>query len=420
MSKIKDYEQKLKDNVTLTEMHLPEGKNIWTCHQIRKQKTSFYLTSYDTMNSQPISVDSDLIKYRSKICPYHGLHRSFLTTKTPDIKVKDEFKDNYTIRFCSDLFINMIKEARLDFNGTELQFMNTVSLKLNKDPSPQTLNNPTSHLIPTSIFYYPPWSYSRGKSMYFPLQVCGDLDNLDHNINYNLDLSNLIIMEKDGEIISYDKSKLEIVGNVDKISVPRMIGIYTTLTRAECSHNICLGSDDAPADYFVKNIYYIEKEEDLGKKIDIRFDSKKTDPVSQIDWGVINMTQTNINKDITFTYSDNLTPVKTSTLVSSVDTIFRNLDSFITEVALRPMCKMRQPGINTWKNSVIIQEDDRKFSPSLTFDGGELVFSLNYENSEDKFVGFCIMHRMTRFRFTSYPKTEEERKKSGSTIEEIR
>ena len=450
MSKINEYEKKLESNPTLRRMHLPEGENIWTSHQIRKQKTSFHLKTLHVMDCQPISTDSDLFRYRSKVCPYHGLHRSFFTTKTPDIRVKDEFREEYTINFCADLFINMINEAQLEFNNTELHSFNTVVLKEWKvDNLTQTafyelgnythLTSPSSHLRATKISFFPPWTYSQGKSMYFPLQLCGDRDDLDHKLDFDLDLSKLIIMKKDGVRIPFDKSKLEIVGNVDKISVPQLTGEYTTLTTNECKQSVCLGAGDAPADYFVKNIYYSEDDEKkkLGKKVTIRFDSKKTDPVSKVIWGAVNVTQSEKMQDKIFTIpplasiedgtsggdsgvGEDVSPVKISTLISSVDTVFKNLDSHVTETILRsqtdetPIC-----GINIWKNSILLQEDDRKFSPSITYDGGELNFTLNDGEGDDEFIGFCIMERTTCFRFTSYPKTEDERKSMVATIKEI-
>jgi hypothetical protein len=436
MAKIGEYEKKLSSHPVLKQMHLPEGDNIWTSHQIRKQKTSFHLKSLHTMNSQPTAVDSDLIRYRSKICPFHGLHRSFLVTKTPDIKVKQEFQEEYKIRFCQDLMINMINEARLEFNTAELHFFNRMVLNrwkkqgnLSDNDHREIGNQPhlttsSNHLRSTSLSFFPPWTYAQGKSMYFPLQLCGDRDNLDHNIDFILDLSQLLIMEKNGDWIPVEMDKLEIVGNVVKIPVPQLVGEYTTLTKNECSHHVCIGSGDVPADYFVKNVYYQEDDDKvgLGEKITIRFDSKKTDPISRVDWGVINVTRTDRSRGYIFNYGENLSPIKKSSLTSSVDTVFRNLDSHITEVVLNSQSK--EPclsGWNTWRNSILLNEDDRKFSPSMTFDGGDLCFTLCEGESEntDKFVGFCIMERMTCFRFTSYPKTEKERKEMGATIEEI-
>ena len=415
-------------------MHLPEGDNVWTSHQIKKQKTSFHLKSLHTMDSQPIAVDSDLIRYRSKICPFHGLHRSVLVTKTPDIKVKEKFQEEYKIRFRHDLLLNMINEGRLEFNNTELHSFNRMVLikwkkqgKLSNGAYDQLGNHPhlttlSNHLRPVPLSFYPPWTYSQGKSMYFPLQLCGDRDNLDHILDFELELSHLLIMEKNGDNIPVEMDKLEIIGNVDKMPVPQMMGEYTTLTKNECSHNVCIGSGDDPAYYFVKNIYYIEDDDEvsLGKKVTIRFDSKKTDPVSRIDWGAINVTQTEKSKNYVFTSGAEESPIKKSSLESSVDTVFRNLDSHLTEVVLNSETEEPElPGWNSWNNSILLKEDDRKFSPSMTFDGGELSFTLREGHGDDKFTGFCIMERVTCFQFTSYPKTEEERKKMGATIEEI-
>jgi hypothetical protein len=431
MEKIDEYEKRLGGNPVLKLMHLPEKENIWTSHQIKKQKTSFYLRSIHTMDSQPISVDSDTIRYKSKICPFHGLHRSFLMTKTPYIRVKDDYQQDYKIYFGKNLFINMINEARLEFNSTELQFFNQMvlhkHLKLSSFDQEQlgntdALTNPSTHLEPCSLSYYLPWTYSQGKSMYFPLQLCGDQDDLTHIIDFNLDLKNLLIMEKNGHIIPVDMDKLEVVGNVEKIQTPQLVGEYTTLTKNECSHNVCIGSGDSPAYYFVKNVYYQEDKEEIGfgGKVNFTFDQKKKDPVSRIDWGVINTTSSKKHKTYIFGSDDSTSPIKKSSLFSSVDSIFVNLDSRITEVILNSQTdELVVTGWNSWRNTILRKEDDRKFSPSIPIDQGELNFSLKEGEGDQKFKGFCILERMTCFHFVSYPKNEQERKKMGARIVKI-
>ena len=76
------------------------------------------------MDAHNVPTNTELVTYKSKIYPYHGLHKSLLTTVTPEIKTKNGYK----IRFCDDLFISMINEFRLLINDTEIQYGNDKSL----------------------------------------------------------------------------------------------------------------------------------------------------------------------------------------------------------------------------------------------------------------------------------------------------
>ena len=76
--------------------------------------------------------------------PFHSLHRSMLSTLTPEIRAKE----GYEIRFCDDLFISLIREYHLYFNDVELQYGNDKFLNLEYDSALQlnliSLNNEKS------------------------------------------------------------------------------------------------------------------------------------------------------------------------------------------------------------------------------------------------------------------------------------
>jgi len=133
MSNLKKYETMLNDSLIQKEMHLPSGKpndlndknnHLYSVHGNSKKKTLWYRSSWESMSSSNVPTNPDLVTYRSKMFPFHALHKSILTTITPKIKAKD----GYEIRFCDNLFVSMIKEFRLFFNDTELQFGNEKSL----------------------------------------------------------------------------------------------------------------------------------------------------------------------------------------------------------------------------------------------------------------------------------------------------
>lgn len=436
-NKMNRYEEKLKSSSMMVKMHLPKpGDDVFSFHQSGKQKTSWYLSSWQSMAATNVPTNPNLVTYRSKIYPYHGLHRALLTTVTPYIRARE----GYEIRFCDDLFINMVNEFRLVFNDTELQFGNRASLKfdlkrskewemMKADIGNSSLTEWGNVLPSTSIAMYPPMTYSQGRSDYFPLQLCGNRDDLSHVFDYNLQLKDLLRIRRrddddgEGNEVPFSMDLIHVAGNVESIPIPELEGLYTSLTKEECKYNVCLGKEERVPEFFVKSLYYIEDENEIlmGKKTQLKFDSKKSQPVTRIDWGAINVGETERSKDLTFSeHLSGESPVKHTTLDTSIETLFRNRSSYKTERAYHLLSGIPCiPGMNSWENNVLIREDGRKFSPAVCFDGGNMVVMLNEplpENPDAKYLVFSILRYVTRFRFTSYPKTQEERLEVGATI----
>ena len=172
-----------------------------------------------------------------------------MSTITPEIRAKE----GYEIRFCDDLFVNLIREYRLYFNDVELQYGNdkllSFELKLRKDwetvsqevGNRESLTSWTDHLHKEFISLYIPWCYARDKSDAFPLNLCGHNDRLEHIIEFKLKLSELLLIRNsEGEIVEFDESLIEVSGNMDSIPIPEMEGLYTTLTTKECDYVSCL------------------------------------------------------------------------------------------------------------------------------------------------------------------------------------
>ncbi len=428
------YEEMLKESHAMGEMYIPkDGDTIRTIHQITKQKTAWYLSGWKSMPAQNVPTNPELVTYRSKIYPYHGLHRSLLTTVTPEIRAAD----GYQICFCENPFINMVKEFRWSFNDTEFYGGNTKSLKIALHKSglwgsklSEAVGNTSqliewNYILPSQkLAMYMPWSYAKDKSDYFPLQLCGSNDNLSHIIEFNLEISNLILVREveSGDIVRFHPDMVEVVGNLERIPIPEMEGLYSSLPKDTCKHNICVGDDGKEPIYYAHSLYYLEEENEIpfGKKGTIKFDSKKNQPVNRIEWGTVNVKESDISHDLVFT-SSGVTPVKKTSLDTSVETFFRDVDSFKTEEAYDLLTdEPYLPGISVWKNSVLLREDGRKFVPAVLFNGGNMSITLRERRSSDpegaRFLVFAILHYITEIRFTSFPKTQEERLKMGATI----
>ena len=446
-NKINKYENLLDSSVVQKEMHLPTGnpgdlndKNnvLYSVHQRGKQKTLWYKSSWESMTDQNVPTNPEHVTYRSKIFPYHSLHRSMMSTITPEIKAKE----GYEIRFCDDLFINLIREYRLYFNDVELQFGNdkllNFELKLRKDwetisqevGNRESLTSWTDHLRKEFISLYIPWCYASDKSDAFPLNLCGHNDRLEHIIEFKLKLSELLLIRNsDGETVEFDESLIEVSGNMDSIPIPEMEGLYTTLTTKECDYVSCRKDEtNGQKEYFTRSVYYIEDENEtvLGKKVNLKVDSKFTLPVDTVYWGAQNLTDSETEKSIVLHYTHDTfdhSPVKSTRIESSIGVVLDNKSSYKTErgYSLSQFTNTPStPGFNLWKNSVLMKDDPRKFVPGVNLSSGSVTVTLDDKNkTSNKYLVFSLLSHTKKFVFTSYPKTQEERLHASATIMQV-
>lgn len=446
-TKLLKYENLLEQSVIQKDMHLPTGnggdttdsKNVlYSVHQRGKQKTLWYKSSWESMVDQNVPTNPEHVTYRSKMYPFHSLHRSMLSTLTPEIKAKE----GYEIRFCDDLFINLIREYHLYFNDVELQYGNdkflNFELKSSQDwdkfsheiGNRTTLTSWTDHLKKEFVSLYIPWTYSRDKSDSFPLNLCGHNDRLEHIIEFKLKLSELVLIRNSqGEIVDFDPSLVEVSGNVDSIPIPEMEGLYTTLTSKECDYVNCVRDEnEGMKEYYTRSIYYTEDENEtvLGKKVNLKIDSKNTLPVDTIYWGAMNVTETEREKSLVFHYTQDdflKSPIKSTKLESSIGTVLDNKSSYKTErgYSVNQFSRIPDtPGFNLWKNSILVKDDPKKFTPGINFSSGFVTMSLSDKDKTDnKYLAFAILSHSKKFIFTSYPKTQDERLHTGATIIQV-
>lgn len=427
------YEERIISHPVMKEMHIPKkGDTIRSFHRLAMQKTSWYLSGWKSMKARDVPTNPNQVSYPSKIYPYHGLHRSYLVTRTPEIKAKD----GYRVKFCNDLFINMIKEYSLDFDESiQLQYGNTKSLKMSLKKSKdwntysKEVGNNTDYVTNLSsqkICLYIPWTYSIDKSRYFPLQLCGNQNDLSHNIEFRLNLEDhLLIQNADGVRVDFDWELIEVEDNLKRIPIPQMMGLYSSLTSDECKHNICTEVEPNTPDpvYFSESIYYEEdkNEIELGKKTVLKFDTKCDQPITRIDWGAVNIEKTEKEKDLSFDTYLGDSPIDHSTLENSIETILSKVDSYETEIVTRlPYGENCYPGMNRWENNILILEDKRKFTPPVCFDGGNLSVALRAPVKEEekgkKYLIFSVLQYVSRFQFVTYPKNQQERLKIRATL----
>ena len=406
----------MKEELTKSQMqkikHLPEnGQDIFSIHKRDKLKTLWYKSSWETMESMSVPTNRERVTYKSKIYPYHSIHKSVLTTILPTVNVKED--EQVTVSWCEDIFLSMIDNYRLTFNDTELQYGCGKLLYTEKNNikrnSPKLLFASSVKSTPISIEV--PFTYSQTQSDAFPLHLCGQNDRLLHLFQYNLTIKNLLVMkDADGYIIDTDMTKLNIESNYETIPVPELEGLYTT-------H---VGNDgDFISDknsIFITSAQCIEDDNEiqLGKRVKLKIDSLTNYPIEEVVWGAMNTTLTDKYLSCFTTTLSGATPVKSSKLESRSEVILDSKDSFKTEYVYNSDNYVE--GISRWRNS-ICDSDGKKFSPGIVLSGGNLCVNTIDKDDDCKYVVFVILKYTKQYVFKSYPKTQAERLVKGATIE---
>jgi hypothetical protein len=421
LSEYNKFKKDLVNSKTHGFMHLPEEKKkeIFSLHHREKHKTVWYKGGYWVdFESKNSPTDPEFVSYRCPTFPHHSLHRSLLSFRTPKIKVKG----NYKIKFCDNLFINMIKNFHLFHNDVELQHGNT-SYILKDLNFPATNIEPQKELESDFVSIELPYFYSKYRSSAFPLIYCGQKDDLIHRIEFDLDFSNLImIFDEEGFQVKFNSDLIEVENNMERMPVPEMEGLCSFLNEedAKLINSKSDETSNGEKELYTESMYYLEDENEvsLDKKVVLKFPSGYKQPVYSVYWGAQNKTLSDTYKNLSFVKLNPVeSPVSNSKLSSSSGVIINNKSSDKTEFAYH-QCR-GVLGISKWKNSINEKEDGKKFIPGLNFAGGSLTVKLKNDSNveyEDKFTVFCILEYVKRFRFTSYPKTFQERKDMRASL----
>lgn len=436
---LKKYEEQFSDSKTFEYLHKPTDKsderNVMNNAHLRgKGKTVWYKSQWENLEARATANDPEKVEYRSKIYPFHSLLSVVVITRTPHIKAKEGYK----IKFCDDLLINSIREFTIRLNDVELldrpynqQYL-ACYLKEHENwdvfshelGNRENLTEWSTELISEDVSIILPYFFMMDKSDAFPLKYCGVQDKLSMHVEYNLQLSErLLICDNEGNLVDFSHDLIEVEANMELIPIPDMDGRYTTLLPSDIDvYDADLDDTGEGKEMYVEGIYYFEDENEiqLGKKVQLKFDHKCNQPIYHIFWGAMNKTYETREKSINFSMSeDGKSPIKRITkLTSSVGTEIDNSHHYREErahhlLSARPSIS----NIGKWYNGVNRREKGNKLTPGIKFNGGSLILQLTDKNSEEKFVVFAILSYTKRFRFKTYPKTQEERLIKGCTLE---
>ena len=425
---IKEYHSKLESSEVQRSKHLlvsndyeDERNQLHSIHQRLKHKTLWYKSSWESMEPISVPTNRESVSYRSKIYPYHSLHRCILTTVLPSLKSTDS---DVLVKWCDNTILKLVKEFKLVFNDIVLQRGDSrvLACKYEKLDVFPTDRGWRKEIDQQYLNCRVPFYYDRHQSDAFPLALCGQNDRLQHCFEFNLMLEDLVLMKRisTGEIIQFDKSLLEVQNNADSVPVPELSGLYTTHTDKECDLSVYKNMKSPTRDLFVNDVYIVEDNNEitLGKRVQLKIDGKNNAPVENIDWGAVNVTLSEQKKSLVMCGRQGKTPIKNSKIESSIGVVMDTKCSFNTEYAFLNRGDTYTVGISRWSNNVVEQEDLRKFVPGLDMSGGKITINTVSDTTSDhKYLAFALLYHTRHFVFKTFPTSQEERLVKGTTIE---
>ena len=401
MEDFNNQENYIKTNELCKSMFLPteiNKKNIlFSVHHKEKEKTLWYKSYWESMKYNIIK--EDIVYHHSN--NHHFLHNSILSLTLPNLIVKK----NYKIKWCDNLFLNILKNYKVLFNDKELQHGNDKSLffefncKNNWDTVSDNLGNKknlttySNELYSDTIFISIPWFYSKDKSDSFPLHILSKNQILKHIFSFDLKLENLlIIIDEDGNSIPFDKDLF--VSDINDLNIPDLDALYTNITNKELEVS---KSNKFTYEFFSDSYLYKESDEiNLGEKINFNIEEDLN--VTEIFWGCQNLQE---NNSLYFGTNENKSPVKETSFLD----IMKNTMSFKTDKVFLYHLLEKVPdkiGMNYWKNSILKKEDGRKFSPTINIKNSnfeiKLIDKYNNENNQ-QFKGFVLFKYVQKFIF---------------------
>ena len=427
---IKKYYERLSQSASQKAKHLPvsddvkdERNEIHSIHQRLKNKTLWYKSSWESMEPISVPTNRESVTYRSRVYPFHALHRCMLSTVLPKISSKDE---DVVVKWCDDMVLKLVKEYKLVFNETELQHGDSRVLACNYSDLEifDTHSSWESVLEEQNFTCRMPFFYESHPSDAFPLALCGQNDRLYHCFEFNLMLEELVLMKKvsTGQTIDFDPSLIDVQNNMDSVPVPELVGLYSIHTDKECDLSVYKDKSSTTRDMFVRDVYILEDENEvpLGKRVQLKVDGRSNCPVEDIDWGAVNVTRSEANKTVIVTRENDKTPIKNTKIESSIGVVMDTKGSFLTEYAFLKRDVEYIPGVNRWTNNVVETdiEDLRKFRPGIDMSGGKITINtFSDSKSTDKYLSFALLYHTRHFIFKTFPTTQEERLTKGATIE---
>jgi hypothetical protein len=354
---------------------------------------------------------------------YHGLTESHYSFKLPSLS----FKEEYEGRWCMNPLLNSFISAKLSFNDTQIQNLDSIYLdhylqNFSKDREASDaevgnqpfLQNWSQNIPSYTTSFTLPWFYSLSSTSFFPIYLCNSLDRLDHVFVVRQKIDQMVYTRRHSSGVGVEQKLIPF--NNDFLTKPVCLPtpeywgdiIYMTDTEA----------DTFRCNNMHKNIMFYDI---------IRFDDKKNKPqgnlvVIQIKekfpvhclfWGATDGKFLS-NYTITDTPTIGSSPIQNSSLLVDKLVLFDKLENWQTERHY-PSRKMTRapwyPGHNSFCFSNLFNNPDTK--SGLLLRDAEFSVQLEPEQcdiSEYRVHLYGVVSK--ELIFMTYPTTEMERQES--------
>lgn len=341
------------------ELHKPndDDSEIMCHHFLKIKKSCRYTTNLHKLNSI-----SDGIYTVYNVDPtFHHLQYTYITTITPKISVKEEFKNTIKIKLPHRYGINCINKAIIKDQKITYQTLDNVFLDFHlqffqnngtgkRDLDLKYLGDLpelttfSTYLPPRKINYEIPWFYSQHISLAFPIFYKGSSLNLEHRIVYKKYITDMLIMvkkESDGswEYITKDKHEyIDVDSNL--LPTPEMYGKYSLnhKNQIESIKNTHSGADRI-RDFYIYDVKCCDNPKDFKFGESCEDIIKCKTPCTFAFWAAQNKTAYNICNYSNYTTNPydietGHDPIKLNSLYYSTEILFENMTSDHFNVAI--------------------------------------------------------------------------------------
>ena len=392
-------------------IHYPENLNLGPTHPGNRVRSEFYSENrratwfFRTPERLECSYENDILIAKPNL-NHSGLLSTDLTLHLPSIKCKNGYK----AKWIHNVGFEYIQECQLHFDEDIVQSFDTKWIELyhqafTKQSSDLTLGNIESlQNFYTNLPSYEcnitlPWFYSQDYPQFFPLYLCGTLNNVQHRIRMNREIHRYLqcIRDSDNSMVSIEEA-IELMDDkpiTDLLEVPTMWGEYIDLSDIELDYR---RNDESFTQFLYTDI--VSNNSTLCKQSKFEMKIQCPYPVNGLGW-ILQQNGTNVSP-------------KSSSLLIPNRTIFEQLPSYRTE-KLYPSRHFisipRQNGYNFWFMGTNVASLNPQ--PGIVLHNGTFCVVIDSLNSVDCFVRLMITKRLS---FTQYPKTNQEQKEFKSRI----
>ena len=431
--------KRLKDNLDKSnyqkDLHFAsENEEAIRTHFLNiKRKETWTYSNNIKLECQGDISNPDILIYKVKNLPYHGLLNTVLIQQFPAITAEP----GYEICWTPNLGSNIVREASFKVNDTELQTLNCRYFDdyIQKVDTSEDLNRNLGNVpelqywgtyLPAYMtFFWIPWFYTQHSSKMFPLYFCGKEDSILHELNLRRNISQLLMIRKTTtrEIVPFDESYIKVASMT--LPVPEMRAEYVFMSDMECEHNRC---EEAKTRYStqvfdIDNVRSIDSDNihNLNTTVSIKIKDMPF-PVHTIHWKAINLEAEKRNYLSNYTtdsisHSSGANPIKWVSLSSPNGIILKNQDFYVGERITTHQKFNKVPnvaGYGCWTNAA--DATDPLYPKSgIKLDESEITFRLennDFPTSDTFRVNIQVIYTY-RITIKDFPRTEAERNTKG-------